>query len=123
MIWGIWVAILAAMMLTWVGCAVRARRAPAERGWLGMFALTAAVMLVASPVAWPHYFMWLLPAALFLARRRRLLVAVAVLAQLGMMIPVLRGLGWHMAMALVLFAIVARELLIPPAPTPVAAGL
>jgi len=122
-IWGIWVAILAAMMLTWVGCAVRARRAPSERGWLGMFALTAVVMLVASPIAWPHYFLWLLPAALFLARRRRLLVAVAVLAPLGMMIPVLRGLGWHMAMALVLFAIVARELLTRPAPAPAAAGL
>ncbi len=122
-IWGIWVAILAAMMLTWVGCAVRARRAPSERGWLGMFALTAVVMLVASPIAWPHYFLWLLPAALFLARRRRLLVAVAVLAPLGMMIPVLRGLGWHMAIALVLFAIVARELLTRPAPAPAAAGL
>jgi len=81
------------------------------------------VMLVASPIAWPHYFLWLLPAALFLARRRRLLVAVAVLAPLGMMIPVLRGLGWHTAIALALFAIVARELLTRPAPAPVAAGL
>jgi alpha-1,2-mannosyltransferase len=108
-IWAIWLAVLAALILTWVGCALGARRAPPARAWLGMFALTAVVMLMASPIAWPHYFMWLLPATLFLNRRPRLLLAVAVLGQLGMMIPVLRGLGVHTAIALVLFAMVARD--------------
>ena len=120
-IWGIWVAVLVAMMLTWAGCALGARRAPPARAWLGMFALTAVVMLMATPIAWPHYFMWLLPATLFLTRRPRLLVAVAVLGQLGMMIPVLRGLGVHTVIALVLFAIVARELLAERIPSPVVA--
>ena len=65
--------------------------------------------------------MWLLPATLFLARRPRLLVAVAVLGQLGMMIPVLRGLGVHTVIALVLFAMVAREMLAERVPSAVVA--
>jgi hypothetical protein len=113
-IWKLWLAILAAMAATWLACAWRARLAPAERGWLGMFALTTGVMLAVTHIAWPHYFMWLLPATLFLRRRPRLLVAVAVVGQLGIMIPVLRGLGLHMALALVLFALVAAELLARP---------
>lgn len=119
-IWAIWLAVLAVMLLTWVGCAIRASRAPPARGWLGMFALTAVVMLVSSPIAWPHYFMWLLPATLFLAQRPRLLIAVAVLGQIGMMVPLLRGFGEHTAIALVLFAIVAHDLLTTPAPAPAA---
>jgi hypothetical protein len=119
-IWGIWIAVLAAMVLTWAGCALSARRAPPARAWLGMFALTAIMMLMASPIVWPHYFMWLLPATLFLTRRPRLLVAVAVLGQLGMMIPVFRGLGVHTVIALCLFAMVARELLAARLPSSVA---
>jgi alpha-1,2-mannosyltransferase len=120
-IWAIWLAVLGAMILTWVGCALGARRAPPARAWLGMFALTAVVMLMASPIAWPHYFMWLLPATLFLNRRPRLLLGVAALGQLGMMIPVLRGLGMHTAIALVLFAMVARDLFAEPGLAPIAA--
>ncbi len=115
-IWASWLTVLVAMILVWGGCALGARRAPPDRSWLGMFALTAVVMLMASPIAWPHYFMWLLPATLYLNRRPRLLVAVAVLGQLGMMIPVLRGLGVHTVIALVLFAMVARDLLVKPVP-------
>ena len=110
-IWKIWQGILAAMLVIWVLAAWRASRVAPERGWLGMFALTAVGMLAASHIVWPHYFMWLLPATLFLAGRPRVLLTVAVLGQLGMMIPVLRGLGCHMAIALALFALVARELL------------
>ena len=110
-IWGAWIAALGAMAIVWLACAWRARRAPPARGWLGMFALTAPIMLAATPIAWPHYFLWLLPAAVFLVHRPRVLVAVAVLGPLGMMIPVLRGLGIHTAIALALFALVARDLL------------
>jgi alpha-1,2-mannosyltransferase len=121
-IWAIWLAVLAVLILLWIGCALRARRALPARAWLGMFALTAVVMLMASPIAWPHYFMWLLPATLFLNRRPRLLVAVAVLGQLGMMVPVLRGLGVHTAIALVLFAMVAHDLFVEHRSAPMAAG-
>jgi len=114
MIWGLWLILLAAMLLTWLVCAWRARSAPPEEGWLGVFALTGIVMLMASPVVWPHYFMWLLPAALFLATRARLLVIVAAIGQVGMMSAILRGLGVHTAIALVLFMIVARAMLTRP---------
>ncbi len=110
-IWVVWIAILAAMAVTWLACAGRARRAPPARAWLGMFALTAVLMLAITPIAWPHYFLWLLPATLFLSDRPRLLVAVAVVGQLGMMIAPLRGIGCHMALALFLFVLVARDLL------------
>jgi glycosyl transferase family 87 len=110
-IWAAWLAVLAAITVVWLACAWRADRAPPERGWLGMFALTAVLMLAATPVAWPHYFLWLLPAALFSSDRPRLLIALAIAGQLGMMIPVLRGLGCHMLIALLLFGLVARDLL------------
>jgi hypothetical protein len=121
-IWAIWLAILMAMILTWIGCALGARRAPPARAWLGMFALTAVVMLMATPIAWPHYFLWLLPSTLFLGHRRRLLLAVAGLGQLGMMIPVLRGLGVHTAIALFLFVVVARDFVTERLPAPNAAS-
>jgi alpha-1,2-mannosyltransferase len=110
-VWAIWLAMLAAMGAVWLLSAWRARRLPPERAWLGMFGLTSPLMLAATHIAWPHYFMWLLPTALALRARPRLLVAVAVFGQLGMMIPVLRGLGCHTAIALVLFALIARDLL------------
>jgi alpha-1,2-mannosyltransferase len=110
-VWAIWLAVLAAMGAVWIACAWRVRRAAPERAWLGMFGLTAPLMLAATHIAWPHYFLWLLPTALFLAGRPRVLVAAALLGQAGMMIPVLRGLGCHSAIALVLFAFVARDLL------------
>jgi alpha-1,2-mannosyltransferase len=110
-IWKIWLTIVVVMVTTWAVCAWRARWAPPARGWLGMFALTSVVMLAASHIVWPHYFVWLLPATLFLSRRPRVLIAVAVFGQLGMMIPMLRGLGCHMVIALALFATVAWELL------------
>jgi hypothetical protein len=110
------------MILTWIGCALGARRAPPARAWLGMFALTAVVMLMATPIAWPHYFLWLLPSTLFLGHRRRLLLAVAGLGQLGMMIPVLRGLGVHTAIALFLFVVVARDFVTERLPAPNAAS-
>jgi hypothetical protein len=116
MIWGLWLIILAAMLLTWLVCAWRARSAPPDEGWLGVFALTAIVMLMASPVVWPHYFLWLLPATLFLAPRARLLLTVAAIGQIGMMSAILRGMGVHTAIALALFVFVARAMLTPRAP-------
>ncbi len=109
-IWGAWMAILALMAATWLASARRARRAPPERAWLGMFALTAVLMLVMTPIAWPHYFMWLVPATVFLSHRPRVLLGVGVLGLLGMMIPTLRGIGCHMLLALLLFGVVAHDL-------------
>ena len=127
-IWALWLAVVAAMAAVWLVCAWRARRLPAPRAWLGLYAVGAPVMLAATHIAWPHYYMWLLPTTLFLARRRRFLVAVAVIGQVGMMVPVLRGLGCHTALALAVFAVAARDLLVEsgpaaaPVPPPPARG-
>jgi alpha-1,2-mannosyltransferase len=110
-VWNIWLAVVAVMALTWLACAWRGRRAPPDRAWLGMFALTAVLMLAVTPIAWPHYFLWLLPATVFLSPRPALLLTVAGLGQLGMMVATLRGVGCHMLIALALFALVARDLL------------
>jgi alpha-1,2-mannosyltransferase len=110
-IWAAWGAVLLLMALAWLWAAWRARRAAPGRAWLGLFALTAGLVLAVSPIAWPHYFLWLLPAAVFCAHRPRLLVAVAALGQLGMMVPHLRGLGVHPWLALALFGVVAVELI------------
>ena len=108
-VWAAWMAILAAMAIVWSLCARRARPAPAGRDWLAMFALTAGIVLAATPIAWPHYFLWLLPGALCLSERRRLLAAVAAVGALGMMVAALRGLGCHTMLSLVIFAVVARD--------------
>ncbi len=117
-IWALWLAGLLAMGVVWLWCARRAGRALDGDAWLGLFGLTAGLMLAATHIAWPHYFLWLLPAALFLAPRPRVLVAMAALGQLGMMVPVLRGLGCHTAIALALFALAARDLLARTARAP-----
>jgi alpha-1,2-mannosyltransferase len=83
---------------------------PPPRAWLGMFALTAIVMLAATPICWFHYFLWTLPAALFLIERRRLIVGVAIVSVVGAASPAARGLGVHMLLALVLFVAVAVDL-------------
>ena len=121
-IWAVWLLMLAVMAAVWLLCGWRARGAPPERAWLGMFALTAILMLALTPVAWPHYFAWLLPATLFLSGRPRLLLGVAVWGQLGMMSATLRGLGCHMVLALVLFMLVAHDLLRATAARPRAQG-
>jgi hypothetical protein len=110
-IWVVWLAVLTAMAAVWAACAWRARALPPERAWLAMFGLTSPLLLAATHIAWPHYFMWLVPTALALSARPWLLLGAAALGQLGMMIPVLRGLGCHTAIALVLFAVLALDVL------------
>src|SRR4029453_10114654 len=57
-VWAIWLAVLAALSAVWIPCAWRARRAAPERAWLGMFGLTAPLMLAATHPASPHYLLW-----------------------------------------------------------------
>ena len=128
-IWTAWAVVLAVLAITWLAC-VRSANAPATptpRAWLGMFALTSILMLAGTPICWHHYFLWLLPATLFLAHRRRLLAVAAAVSLLGTVFPVARGLGCHMFLALGLFGVAARDLrriardpirLATPAPRP-----
>jgi alpha-1,2-mannosyltransferase len=110
-IWPIWWAILGALGIGWLVAARAAGRLDSGRAWLGMFALTSIGMLATTPICWNHYFLWTLPAALFLVDRPRLLAAAAVASLLGSLSQSARGLGCHMVLALGLFALVVHDLL------------
>ena len=76
----IWYGSVAALAGAWLFALVPAARVPPERGWLAMFALTSIVMLVSTPICWNHYFLWTMPAALFLLYRPKLLIMLALLS-------------------------------------------
>jgi alpha-1,2-mannosyltransferase len=75
-----------------------------------MFALSSILMLASTPICWHHYFLWTMPACLFLIHRPRSIAGYAVVSLVGSAFPVARGLGWHMVLALGLFAMVAWEI-------------
>ena len=109
-IFTLWYGLLAALAGAWLLALFPAARVPPARGWLGMFALTSIVMLAATPICWHHYFLWTMPAALFLLHRPKLL-AVLALVSLGITEwPAARSLGGHMIMAIGLFALVTHDL-------------
>jgi len=110
MIFAIWYGILAALAGAWLCALAPAARVPPARGWLAMFALTSILMLASTPICWNHYFLWTLPAALFLRHRPSLLITLA-LVSLGITLwPAARSLGCHMMMALGLFFLVVHDL-------------
>jgi alpha-1,2-mannosyltransferase len=112
LLWGTWFAILMVMAGVWLSlaCIRPADESGRRRAWLGMFALTSLGMLVGTPICWHHYFVWLLPATLFLADRRRLLGVSALVSWIGTGVPIVRELGGHMVLALGLFIVVAFDL-------------
>ena len=109
-IFAIWYGSVAALAGAWLFALVPAARVPPERGWLAMFALTSIVMLAATPICWNHYFLWTMPAALFLLHRPKLLIMLALLSLGITMWPAARSLGCHMMMAIGLFAVVIHDL-------------
>ena len=109
-IFAIWYGALAALGAAWLFALVPAARMPPERAWLAIFALTSIVMLASTPICWNHYFLWTMPAALFLLHRPRLLIMLALLS-LGITLwPAARSLGCHMMMAIGLFFLVVHDL-------------
>lgn len=110
-VWMTWGAILGILALTWLACAWASRTVAPERAWLGMFSLSSVVMLASTPICWHHYFLWLLPATLYLADRRRLLWGAAAVSAVGTAFPAARGVGLHALLSLGLFAVIALDLL------------
>ena len=109
-IFAIWYGSVAALAGGWLFALVPAARVPPERGWLAMFALTSIVMLASTPICWNHYFLWTMPAALFLLHRPKLLIMLALLSLGITMWPAARSLGCHMMMAIRLFIVVVHDL-------------
>ena len=115
-IWAAWGLVLSALVAAWLVASVRASRLEPGRAWLGTFALTSVVMLASTPICWHHYFLWTLPAALFLADRPRLVAGVAAAQVLGSASATARACGVHTAIALGLFSLVARRMIAGPGP-------
>jgi alpha-1,2-mannosyltransferase len=109
-IFAIWYGALAALAGAWLFALVPAARMPPERAWLAMFALTSIVMLASTPICWNHYFLWTMPAALFLLHRPKLLIMLALLSLGITMWPAARSLGCHMMIAIGLFFLVVHDL-------------
>lgn len=110
LVWVAWWAALAVLGAAWLASVRPAGRVEDGRGWLAMFGLTSVLMLAATPICWNHYFLWTLPAALFLDHRPRLLWTAAAASLLVTASPAARGVGCHMLIALGLFALVVRDL-------------
>ena len=80
--------------------------------------MTSVLTLAATPICWNHYFLWALPAALFLTPKRRgLVLTVAVLSLLVSASQTARGLGGHLLLALGLFAVTAFDVVREARPT------
>jgi alpha-1,2-mannosyltransferase len=104
--------IVAAMILVGAVALWRARRDPTPTTWLGLYGMIATGMLASAPLVWTHYFLWQFPALAFLARRRRGLVwTVGVVSAACLAWQPARALGAHMALSILLYAIVARDVL------------
>ncbi|MBV8488232.1 MAG: DUF2029 domain-containing protein [Planctomycetaceae bacterium] len=109
-IFGLWYGALGLLSAGWLAASLRASGQPPERGWLAMFALSSILMLASTPICWNHYFLWTLPAALFLGHRPRLLGILAA-ANLGVTVCwAVRALGGHMMIALGLFGLILTDL-------------
>ncbi|HKJ23798.1 MAG TPA: hypothetical protein VKB65_03185, partial [Myxococcota bacterium] len=61
-------------------------------------------------IVWTHYFLWMLPGFVYLAERRAALFAIAFASLAVVYVTTARGLGFHMALALVQFAWLAGEI-------------
>jgi alpha-1,2-mannosyltransferase len=110
LIWGAWGTVLVGLALTWLASARAAGRLDPGRSLTGMFALSSIAMLAATPICWHHYFLWTMPACLFLIHRPWIVGGYAVVSLAGSASQAMRGVGWHMVLALGLFAMVAWEI-------------
>ncbi len=109
-IWMTWWLILVILAVGWLISVGQAERVEPGRGWLAIFALTSIFMLAATPICWNHYFLWMLPAALFLNQRPLLLAVTAAASLIVTARPDARGVGCHMWLALGLFWQVVADL-------------
>ena len=117
-VWTLYGLLLAAVLVLG-GCAALGARRRTDAGvWLELYALSALGMLLAAPIVWTHYFLWMLPALLTLRGRPRLLLWGGIAFNAALAVPPLRALGFHMACALALYAWIAFGLCRSPRPTP-----
>jgi alpha-1,2-mannosyltransferase len=110
LIWAAWGTVLVGLALVWFASAREAGRLDPSRSLCGMFALSSIGMLAVTPICWHHYFLWTMPDCLFLIGRPGVVAGYAVVSLVGSASQTMRGAGWHMMLALGLFAMVAWEI-------------
>jgi hypothetical protein len=107
-----WVWTLHGLVLAAV-VAVGARAALASRrradAWLELYALSTLGMLLAAPIVWTHYFLWMLPGLLLLRGHPRLMLWGGIAFNAALALPPLRALGFHLFCALALYVWIARR--------------
>lgn len=114
-VWTLYGMGMAALLAVGLRGALAARRLDTPertdgRAWLGLFALSTLGMLLAAPLVWTHYYVWALPALVFLRRERRVLLWGGIAFNLALAVPPLRALGFHAACGVALYVWVARDL-------------
>jgi hypothetical protein len=109
-VWALYGIAVAALVVVGARGALAARRHDDGRTWLGLYALSALGMLIAAPIVWTHYFLWMLPALLVLRDRPRVLLWGGIAFNAALALPPLRALGFHLACAIALYVWIAREL-------------
>ena len=67
-------------------------------------------MVLASPLVWTHYFLWVLPGVVAVLHRRTVVRLGGTIFFLGLLSPEVRALGIHVFMSLGLFLLIAHEL-------------
>jgi len=113
-VWTLYGLLMLLAALAVLASLAAARRAPPDRdssdtAWGGLLAVGCCALLLASPIVWTHYFLWLAPVFVVLHRHRLLARVAPAVMWLGL-IPEARGLGVHMFATLALLLLVTLEL-------------
>jgi hypothetical protein len=103
--------LMAAFAALGLAAALAARRTATPRAWLALLGMACIALLIPSPIVWTHYFIWMLPALVAVAHRRRLMWIGGTIFVAGLAVQPARALGLHMACALGLYVLLAVELI------------
>ena len=109
-VWTLYGLVLVALFAVGASAALGARRRTDGDAWLELYALSALGMLLAAPIVWTHFFLWMLPGLVMLRDRPRLLLWGGIAFNAALVLTPLRALGFHMACALALYLWIALGL-------------
>lgn len=76
----------------------------------GLFSLVAIGMLAVSPLVWTHYFIWTLPALVYLSKRPRWVLGWGLASAVMLTTVPTRAMGAHMLLSLVLYGRICHDL-------------
>ena len=110
-IWWVWSGMILSLVVGWLACAWAVRKNHSTRALLALGSLTSILMLACTPICWHHYFLWLLPSLTYFGDRRKLLWSGGGFSLVVSALPVARGMGLHMMIALLLYTLITIDVL------------